>query len=80
MHIKVLGGAGVSAVAVDEIAQMQTSERISRQVIVLDRERLKGKTVRWALFYHDAPKGLVICLSTRNGGEGCRLVIFRLDT
>tara|TARA_Y100000758_G_scaffold237834_1_gene174065 strand:- start:242 stop:406 length:165 start_codon:yes stop_codon:yes gene_type:complete len=49
VHIKVLGGAGVSAVAVAEIAQMQASERISRQVMVLDRERLKGKTENGAL-------------------------------
>jgi hypothetical protein len=49
VHIKVLGGASVWAVAVAEIAEMLSRKRISRQVIVLDRERLKGKTENGAL-------------------------------
>ena len=37
MHIEALGGPGGSAVAVSEIAQMQSRVRMRREVIVLVR-------------------------------------------
>jgi hypothetical protein len=73
VHIKVLGGAGVSAVAVAEIAQVQTRERISRQVIVLDR--MVDSVFRILELVVGFADGLVF-----GAGESCRLVIFRLDT